>query len=107
MGTGGLWTAFQHPPVGLIAKMAIINPIATVFYWVIFEKGWRKTLGKLLMGIEVRSLTGDLTFKQAFLRNITRAHGLLLLIDSLYFFKSKTQRFSDKFCGTEVIESKK
>ena len=78
--------------------------ILTILYWAVLEYKLGQTPGKMLMKIRVRSLNAQLTFKQCIFRNITKLSFLLLLLDTLYTFKSGNQRFFDTLAQTQVIE---
>ena len=83
----------------------LIAIIVTLLYFSLLEFKLKQTLGKLIMRIEVKSLTKDLAFPQSLLRNITKISTLLLLIDYLYaLFNHTNQRFFEKISYTEVIE---
>ncbi len=83
--------------------VSLIMALLTILYWAVLEYKLSQSLGKMLMKIKVRSLTSTLTFKQCFVRNITKVSFPLLLLDSLYMMKSKSQRFFDSLAETEVV----
>ncbi|HLD15862.1 MAG TPA: RDD family protein [Candidatus Nanoarchaeia archaeon] len=80
--------------------------IITLFYFAILEFKLKQTLGKLIMQIEVKPLTRELSFSQAIVRNITKISTLVLLIDYMYAVINHTnQRFFEKISNTEVVET--
>ena len=83
--------------------MEILVAVVTIAYFTILEYKLGQTLGKMLMKIEVRSQVKEKTVSQFILRNIPRVSTLLLFLDSLYIFKSGSQRFFDKLAATEVV----
>ena len=85
---------------------ALLVGILTILYWAVLEYKLNQTLGKMLMKIKVRSLNAQLTFKQCVVRNITKLSFLLLLLDTLYTFKSGSQRFFDTLAQTQVVEAR-
>lgn len=91
----------------LSAKVMLITFISGIFailYWAILEFKIQQTLGSLIMGISVMPLTKKYTFSQALLRNITKFSTLLLLIDSIFIFKSdKNQRLTERLSQTMII----
>ncbi len=79
--------------------------IITLFYFAFLEFKFKQTLGKLIMKIEVKSLTRELSFSQTLVRSITKISTLVLLIDYLYgVINHSHQRFFEKISNTEVIE---
>lgn len=76
----------------------------TILYWAILEYKLRQSIGKMIVGIYVKSTTKNFTFWQALLRNLTKVSSLLLVLDCLYMFFMKTnQRFMETLAETEVL----
>lgn len=64
------------------------------------------TIGKKLMNLRVISTEGPMTIGKAAIRNISKIHGLFLLIDWLIGFTSEgdpKQKWLDRSAGTTVI----
>ncbi|KYK26531.1 MAG: hypothetical protein AYK23_02885, partial [Candidatus Proteinoplasmatales archaeon SG8-5] len=64
------------------------------------------TLGKMVLNLRVISLHGKLDVSGAVVRNISKIHGLILLIDWLVGFVTDgdpKQKFLDRVAGTTVI----
>ena len=83
--------------------VSLIMAIVTILYWALLEYKLSQTPGKMLMKIKVSSLTSTLSFKQCFVRNITKISFPLLLLDTVYMAKSKSQRFFDRLAETEIV----
>ena len=88
-------------------KVMIISLILRIFailYWSILEFKIQQTLGSLIMGISVMPLTKKYNFSQALLRNITKFSLILLLLDSIFIFKSdRNQRLTERLSQTMMI----
>ncbi len=91
----------------LSTKVIIITLISGIFailYWSILEFKIQQTLGSLIMGISVMPLTKKYNFSQALLRNITKFSLILLLLDSIFIFKSdRNQRLTERLSQTMTI----
>lgn len=89
------------------AKVMVISLISGIFailYWSVLEFKIQQTLGSLIMGISVMPLTKKYALSQALLRNITKFSTLLLILDSLFIFKSdKNQRLTERLSQTMTI----
>jgi uncharacterized RDD family membrane protein YckC len=83
--------------------------IILVVYFTFAEALTGTTVGKRVFGLKVRAGAGGRrpTFSEAILRNIGKIYWLLLLLDTIVGLatsKNYTQKFSDRFAGTEVVE---
>ncbi len=77
-----------------------------VFYSAIMEYLYGATLGKMLMDLRVQSLKGPLDLYKTILRNLSKIHGLILLIDVIIGMLTEgdpRQRFMDRIAETTVI----
>jgi len=75
-------------------------------YSALMEMSSGGTLGKNIMNLRVISLHGDLESGSVFVRNISKIHGLFLLLDWLIGFVTDgdpKQRFLDRSAGTTVL----
>jgi len=81
--------------------------MATLLYFVNFEFRGGRTLGKILMGLQVVSMDGmDITWGQAVGRNLARIIDNILLIGLFVALGTKrTQRVGDVLAGTLVVRS--
>ena len=84
--------------------IGFIVSILTILYWTILEYKIQQTIGKALMNLYVQSRTKKLSFTQILLRNITKISAPLLILDTIYMFKTKTLRFTEILSNTYVIE---
>ncbi len=79
-----------------------------VFYCAIFEYAKRQTVGKMLLGLRVEALKGGLSLHETIIRNISKIHGLLIIIDVLVGMATKgdpRQRYLDRVAETTVVSS--
>lgn len=94
-------------PVRAIFIGSIALAIVALTYHIVLESLFGATLGKGLLGLEVRNGSHDSRWLSMTIRNITR------LLDSMFFyafgflvaaFSSRRQRLGDHFAGTTVYE---
>lgn len=88
--------------------LPLIIGIIELFYFVILDVSWGATIGKRIMKLEVQSANGGkLSFDKAFIRNISKIYGLILLIDWLIGIVTpgnKNQKFLDRAANAVVIQ---
>jgi len=86
--------------------LSFIIGLLTLVYWSFLEYRFGQSVGKILLGIEVRSLDKKkLTLLQTITRNITKLSTLLLVLDTLYLlFKRQNQRYFEVLSGTIVVQ---
>jgi len=77
-----------------------------ILYFSIAETMYGATLGKRLLGLKVVTKTGGkLSFEKAFIRNISKIHWVLLLLDLIGGLITSTdlhQKYSDRIANTTV-----
>lgn len=87
----------------------ILGGVLLYAYSASAEAIFRRTVGKLIAGLEVRSLRGPMTFGKAAVRNIPKlfwfAFPLLDTLAGLIVEGDPRQRWSDKVLGTTVAQS--
>jgi len=92
------WSAFS----GLMS-------VISLFYFALSESSRGATIGKGIMGLRVITERGERpSLDKAFLRNISKLHWILLLLDILIGLGtsgSPNQKFSDRYVGTLVVRS--
>jgi uncharacterized RDD family membrane protein YckC len=92
-------------PIGL--GIFGLEALFFLLYFTFSEGVCHRTLGKSLMGLEVRTTDGTpLDVPKAFVRNISKIYWLLLLLDLIGGFFTKVtpgQRFLDRLAGTIVV----
>ncbi|MDP3486073.1 MAG: RDD family protein, partial [Methanobacteriaceae archaeon] len=83
----------------------ILLALVIICYFTYLEGQYQKTIGKSLVGIEVKSIDGELTYKQTFIRNISKILWIPILIDLLLgkLIKNGSLRVLDKYAHTEVV----
>jgi len=83
--------------------------VALYLYATFAESLFRATVGKYIVGLEVRSLRGPMTWSKAAVRNIPKlfwfAFPLLDTLAGLLVDGDPRQRWSDKVLGTTVAQS--
>ncbi len=96
--------------VGLLeATMLLYFPMTAgmvqVFYSAGLEYKSKRTLGKAIMGLEVDTLIYKFKMSDALIRNISKLHGVLVLIDWMIGMASEgdpRQRYLDRLSDTTV-----
>ena len=87
----------------------ILGGIALYAYATVGEALFRRTLGKIIVGLEGRSLRGPMTFAKAAVRNFPKlfwyAFPFLDTVAGLLVEGDPRQRWSDKVLGTTVAQS--
>lgn len=101
-------------PVFIVNPSAYFNALSFPFamgllyivYFPIAETMHGATFGKRLMGFKVATKTGErLSFERAFVRNITKIHPVLLLLDLVGGLLTSTdlhQKYTDRMTNTTV-----
>ena len=92
-----------------VAAYGIVSGIAFWAYATASEAILRKTLGKTLAGLEVRPVSGPMTFAKAAVRNVPKLFWYLFpvldTVAGLLVEGDPRQRFSDRILGTTVAQS--
>lgn len=88
-----------------------IAGVIQVFYFAFLEVSWGATVGKRILGFQVRMVNGSkVAFDKAFIRNISKTYGLFLLLDWLIAVASPgtdpRQKYTDRMAGTTVVSVK-
>ena len=99
---------FQNFDLKSFLIINLLSGIITILYWAILEYKIQQTLGGMILGIKIKSENRELSFLQAFIRNITKISVVLLLLDSIkILYSDKKQRYSEKWSKTITIEDEK
>jgi uncharacterized RDD family membrane protein YckC len=81
-----------------------------LLYFPIAETTYGATIGKNLMGLKVVTKSGGRpNFEKAFIRNVTKLHQILLLLDVIGGLITSTdfnQKYTDRIANTAVISAK-
>jgi len=87
---------------------AVLLALFTILYWLIQEGFMGGTIGKKIMGLRVVGTTGQMDVVKAAIRNVTKIHFLLLLLDWIVGLATEgdpRQKFTDRFAGTTVVRT--
>lgn len=110
-----LWvlTAIIYPVVALLDIYSIFNfwlillGIIILLYFTLMEGKWSTTLGKGLVNLKVQAKEGDMGYKKAFLRNLSKFLWIPLVVDVIIGFATAADgnkgRYLDKVAGTRVV----
>jgi len=86
----------------------VILALFAILYWLIQEAFWGGTIGKKVMGLRVVGTTGPMDIVKAAIRNVSKVHGLLLLLDWIIGLATEgdpRQKVLDRFAGTTVVRT--
>ena len=89
-------------------RFGIIFWILWFLYMVVLEGSRGATIGKSIVNLRVQSFDGRMDFVKALVRNISKVHGLLLLLDwivGILIDGDPRQRFLDRISNTVVVRT--
>jgi uncharacterized RDD family membrane protein YckC len=88
-------------------SLPFVMGLIYVLYFTVTESIYGYTIGKKIINLKVTRINGkNPSLRNAFIRNITKIHFLILLLDTLAgFFTSKDnhQRYIDQIANTTVV----
>jgi uncharacterized RDD family membrane protein YckC len=103
--TGAFWFVW-----GTYLVLPFILGILAVLYFTFLEASmWSASLGKKIIGLKVQLVKGgNVPFDKALIRNISKIHPLLLLLDWIVAVVTPgpdpRQKYSDRIAGTTVVQ---
>ncbi len=98
---GGFGTFFLGPGTLVIGLLGIL-------YWSVLEGFMGATVGKRIMNLQVVSTAGPMDLPKAFLRNASKLHWVLALLDWLIGLGTEgdpRQKLTDRFAQTTVVRT--
>ncbi|RAP47514.1 MAG: hypothetical protein BZ136_06120 [Methanosphaera sp. rholeuAM74] len=85
----------------------VVLILVTWIYFTIFEAKTNKTIGKRIIGLYVSDSEGYMSYKKAFIRNLTKTLWIPLIFDVILGkLLNCPSRLFDKFAGTDVYADK-
>ena len=86
---------------------SIVLIIVTMCYFTIFEAKTNKTIGKKIAHLYVSDDEGYMSYKKAFIRNLTKIYWIPLIFDIILGkILNYPSRLFDKLAGTDVYSDK-
>lgn len=86
---------------------SIVLIIVTMGYFTIFEAKTNKTIGKKITHLYVSDDEGYMSYKKAFIRNLTKIYWIPLIFDIILGkILNYPSRLFDKIAGTDVYSDK-
>ena len=81
--------------------------VIIIVYFTFFEGKTSKTLGKRMFNLKVVAENGNMNYKKAFIRNLSKILYLPLILDLIlgFIFVKSNDRFLDRISGTYVVPS--
>ena len=93
---------------GWAVSFPFIVGLLMVLYFLYAEVNWGGTLGKRFLGLRVQTLNGArITYSQSFIRNISKIHPLLLLLDwlvGILTLGDRRQKYTDRLAGVVIVQ---
>lgn len=90
-----------HMPTNIYSNIVLI--VVTLTYFTLFEAKTNKTIGKKILHLYVSDAEGYMSYKKAFIRNLTKLYWLPLIVDVLIGkILNYPSRLFDKIAGTDV-----
>ena len=91
--------------------LPLLTGIIQVLYFTILDVSWGATIGKRLLGLNVRMVNGArVTFDKALIRNLSKIYGLFVLLDWIIGVATpgadNRQKYTDRIAGTTVVSIK-
>jgi uncharacterized RDD family membrane protein YckC len=82
-----------------------IGAVIIIVYFTYMEGKTSSTLGKRVFSLRVVSESGEMNYKKAFIRNLSKILYLPLILDVIlgFLFGKSNDRFLDKVSGTYVV----
>lgn len=112
-----LWVlvAVIYPLIALLQIYALFNiwiPLTAIFivaYFTYFEGKYKTTPGKSIMKLKVRAKKGEMGYRKALIRNLSKILWLPLILDVIvgFAFGKNQERYLDRLAKTEVVKTDK
>ncbi len=97
-----LFTLLNLPSLLSIYSYVILI-VVTMAYFTIFEAKTNKTIGKKMLHLYVSDVEGYMSYKKAFIRNLTKLYWIPLIFDIIIGkILNYPSRLFDKLAGTDV-----
>lgn len=94
-------------PIALATYPFIVLIVVTLAYFTIFEAKTNKTIGKKIAHLYVSDSEGYMSYKKAFIRNLTKICWVPLIFDIIIGkILNYPSRLFDKLAGTDVYSDK-
>lgn len=106
----GIGPAFNFGRIAGISALGLVFWVLGILYFSLMESMWGASVGKSLLGLAVVGEDGKKPLLvNAVIRNVSRIHGLLFLLDfigGLVLEGDPRQRFTDRIAKTVVYQKK-
>ena len=104
--------AVIYPVIALTNLYVLFNiwillaAILIIAYFTYFEGKYGTTPGKSVMKLKTRAIKGDMTYRTAFIRNLSKILWIPLIVDVLIGFArgKPRERYLDRLAKTEVVK---
>ena len=93
----------------MFTSLDLVQGLLFFLYAAVLDSTWGATIGKQIMNFKVTMLDGrPATFDRTLLRNLSKIHGLLWIIDVVVGMATvgdPHQKMSDRYAGTTVVST--
>ncbi len=104
-------SALIYPLIALAGAFEILNywlilaALIIIGYFTYLEGNYSTTFGKTIIRIKVISDEGNMDYRKAFIRNLSKILWIPLIIDLILGYTSGNSkiRYMDKIAGTDVV----
>lgn len=86
----------------------VILGLVAILYWIVQDGFMGGTIGKQVLGLRVVGTTGPVDVVKAAIRNVSKIHIVLLVVDWLVGVATEgdpRQKFTDRLAGTTVVRT--
>ena len=107
-------TAILYPIIALTNFYSILNfwfilwGLLILLYFTLMEGKWSTTLGKGLLKLKVQAIEGDINYKRALMRNLSKFLWIPLVVDVglgyMTSAKERGQRYLDWAFKTKIVK---
>ena len=89
----------------ILSFWIILAAIVIIGYFTYLEGYYGESLGKNIMKLRVRALTGKMDYRKAFIRNLSKILWIPLIVDLIigFAFGSPRERYLSRLAKTEVV----
>jgi uncharacterized RDD family membrane protein YckC len=89
----------------ILSFWIVLAAIVIIGYFTYLEGNYGESLGKNIMKLRVRALTGKMDYRKAFIRNLSKILWIPLIVDQIlgFAFGSSNERYLSRLAKTEVV----
>jgi len=89
--------------------LPLVVGVLMLIYFLFMDVNWGGTLGKRILGLRVQTVNGGrINYSQSVIRNISKIHPLLILLDWVVGIATpgdRRQKYTDRIAGVVVVQT--